>query len=312
MPEIPPAWKTVLLWIMAAACALPWVTPPVALFAGLAFAFGAGQADVVRAAKVQKFLLQASVVGLGFGIQFAAVIKAGSTGMMVTAGSLVATMALGLGLAHWLKVGRTAGQLISTGTAICGGSAIAALGPVLGAAAGEMSAALGCVFVLNAVALFIFPVIGHALHMAPAQFGYWSAIAIHDTSSVVGAATRHGPEALAVAVPVKLARALWILPLVAVAALVVRHKGGRSTVPWFILLFVAASAVASFVPAGVPVYPGLVSAAKAGLTVTLFLIGAGLSRENLKSVGWRPFAQGLVLWVMVSLGSLWAVLRWVR
>lgn len=312
MPETPPNWRTNLLWVLAAVCALPWVTPPVALFLGLVFAFVVGRTDARRAAAVQKFLLQASVVGLGFGIRFDAVVQAGATGLVATAGSLVATLALGLLLARWLRVEPTTGRLISTGTAICGGSAIAAMGPVLGAAAGEMSVALGCVFVLNAVALFVFPVIGQALHLAPAQFGYWAAIAIHDTSSVVGAAARYSPEALAVAVPVKLARALWILPLVAVAAVVVRKPGGRAAVPWFIFLFVAATAVASFVPLGAPVYPWLVAAAKAGLAVTLFLIGAGLSKESLKSVGWRPFAQGLALWLIVSGAALWAVLRWVR
>lgn len=312
MPETAPKWKTCLFWGLAAACVLPGVTPPLALFAGLVFAIAVGRADAARAARLQKFLLQASVVGLGFGIQFGAVIKAGSTGLVATAGSLTATLGLGLLLAHWLKVESTTGRLISTGTAICGGSAIAAMGPVLGAAAGEMSVALGCVFVLNAVALFVFPGIGHALDMAPAQFGYWAAIAIHDTSSVVGAAARYAPEALAVAVPVKLARALWILPLVAIAAVAVRKPGSRTTVPWFILLFVAASAVASAAPAGAVVYFWLVAAAKAGLAVTLFLIGAGLSKESLKSVGWRPFAQGVMLWVLVSAGSLWAVLRWVR
>jgi uncharacterized integral membrane protein (TIGR00698 family) len=312
MPETAPKWKTYLLWGLAAACVLPGVTPPLALFAGLLFAVAVGRVDAARATKLQRFLLQASVVGLGFGIQFSAVIQAGSTGLVATAGSLVATLGLGLWLAHWLKVGPTTGRLISTGTAICGGSAIAAMGPVLGAAAGEMSVALGCVFVLNAVALFVFPVIGQALSLAPTQFGYWSAIAIHDTSSVVGAAARYAPEALAVAVPVKLARALWILPMVTITAVIVRKPGGRTVVPWFIVLFVAASAVASAVPAGAAVYLRLAAAAKAGLAVTLFLIGAGLSRESLKSVGWRPFAQGVMLWVVVSVVSLWAVLRWVR
>ncbi len=309
MDEAP--WKKTLLWIFAAACGLPWVTPPLALFAGLVFAFTVGNADTKRAGKVQKYLLQASVVGLGFGIQFGAVVKAGSTGVVVTGGTLLATIALGLALAKLLRVEKTTGRLIATGTAICGGSAIAAMGPVLGAQAREMSVSLGCVFVLNAVALFAFPVIGHAVGLSPEQFGYWAAIAIHDTSSVVGAAARYAPEALAIAVPVKLARALWILPMVAVAAVLVRKKDSRATVPWFIFLFVGASAMASFGPAGETVYPGLVYAAKAGLAATLFLIGAGLSKDNLKTVGWRPFAQGIALWLVVSAVSLWVVLRFV-
>lgn len=308
MEEAP--WKKYLLWLTAAACVFPWVTPPVALFVGLCFALLIGRTDAKRAGVIQKYLLQGSVVGLGFGIHFSAVIKAGSTGVLITAGSLVATIALGLLLARWLQVERTTGQLISTGTAICGGSAIAAMGPVLGAQPREMSVALGCVFVLNAMALFVFPIIGHWLAMPPEQFGYWAAIAIHDTSSVVGAAARYSPDALAIAVPVKLARALWILPMVTVAAFLVRKPGNKATLPWFIFLFVAASAIASFVPAGGPVYPWLVQAAKAGLAATLFLIGASLSPGMLKSVGWRPFAHGIALWLVVSVLSLWAVRHW--
>jgi uncharacterized integral membrane protein (TIGR00698 family) len=309
MPDSAPTWKTPLLWVLAAACALPWITPPVALFGGLVFALLVGNTDAKRAAKVQKYLLQASVVGLGFGIQFDAVIKAGSTGVLTTALTLLATMALGLGLARLFAVERTTGQLISTGTAICGGSAIAAMGPVLGAEARIMSVALGCVFVLNAVALFVFPPIGHAVGLTAEQFGYWSAIAIHDTSSVVGAAARYSPESLAVAVPVKLARALWILPMVAAAAWLEKRRGAKAVIPWFVFLFIVASAVASFLPAGGTFYPWLARAAKAGLAVTLFLIGASLSRDNLRSVGWRPFAMGICLWLVVSGVALWAVQR---
>ena len=303
-------WKKTLLWLLAAACLFPWITPPLALFAGLCFALLVGRTDTHRAGVVQKYLLQGSVVGLGFGIPFSAVIKAGSTGVLITALSLTATIVFGLLLARWLQVERITGQLISTGTAICGGSAIAAMGPVLGAQPREMSVAFGCVFVLNAVALFVFPGIGQWLAMTPEQFGYWAAIAIHDTSSVVGAAARYSPEALAIAVPVKLARALWILPLVAGAALLVRKPGSKAALPWFIFLFVGASAVASLVPAGRPLYPGLVLAAKGGLAATLFLIGAGLSPGMLKSVGWRPFAHGIALWLVVSALSLWAVRHW--
>lgn len=297
------------MWVCAAACALPWVTPPVALFAGLVFAVLVGNTDAKRAAKVQKYLLQASVVGLGFGIQFSAVVKAGSTGVVTTAVTLAATVGLGLAFARLFAVERTTGQLISTGTAICGGSAIAAMGPVLGAEARIMSVALGCVFVLNAVALFLFPAVGHAVCLTPEQFGYWSAIAIHDTSSVVGAAAKYSAASLAIAVPVKLARALWILPMVAVAAWFEKQRGAKAVIPWFVLLFIAASAVASFVPAGGAVYPHLVGAAKAGLAVTLFLIGASLSKENLRSVGWRPFAMGIALWLVVSVVSLVVIRR---
>jgi len=309
MPEIAPTWKTPALWICAAACALPWITAPVALFAGLVFAVFVGNTDAKRAAKVQKYLLQAAVVGLGFGIQFSAVVKAGSTGVVTTAVTLAATVVLGLLLARIFAVERTTGQLISTGTAICGGSAIAAMGPVLGAEARVMSVALGCVFVLNAVALFLFPWVGHLVGMTPEQFGYWCAIAIHDTSSVVGAAAKYSAASLAIAVPVKLARALWILPMVAIVAWREKQRGAKAVVPWFVLLFIVASAVASAFPAGMPVYQFWVSAAKAGLAVTLFLIGASLSRDNLRSVGWRPFAMGIALWVVVSVVSLVLIVR---
>lgn len=300
MLVVVPTWKIALLWLVAAACAFPWVTPPLALLAGLLFALFIGNGDAARAGRVQKYLLQASVVGLGFGIPFAAVVQAGSTGVVTTAATLAGTLALGVWLARRLAVERTTGWLISTGTAICGGSAIAAMGPVLGAEGRTMSVALGCVFVLNAVALFVFPPIGHWVGLTPEQFGYWAAIAIHDTSSVVGAAARYAPESLAIAVPVKLARALWILPLVAWMAWREKQRGAKAAMPWFVLLFLAASLLASWVPAGAPVYVWLVRAAKAGLAITLFLIGAGLSRENLLRVGWRPFALGIALWLVVS------------
>ena len=302
-----PPWKKTLLWLLAAACFFPVISPPLALLGGIIFAVLLGRVEATRAALVQKYLLQGSVVGLGFGIHLTAVLQAGASGMAVTAASLAATMALGWLLARAWRVERTTGQLISVGTAICGGSAIAALGPVLGAQPREMSVALGCVFVLNAVALFVFPAIGHWCGLTPEQFGYWVAIAVHDTSSVVGTAVRYAPEALAIAVPVKLARALWILPIVAIAALSVRKPGGRATVPWFVFLFVAASAVASFLPVGGPVYPWLVAAAKGGLAATLFLIGTGLSPGMVKAVGWRPFAHGIALWLVVSGLALWAV-----
>lgn len=308
MPTVAPAWKKAALWVAAAACALPWVSPPFALLAGLAFALFVGNTDLRRTAIVQKYLLQASVVGLGFGIHFDAVVRAGSTGVVLTVATIAGTLALGWLLGRWFAVERVTGQLISTGTAICGGSAIAAMGPVLGAEARTMSVALGCVFLLNAVALFVFPPLGHAVGLTPEQFGWWAAIAIHDTSSVVGAAAKFSPDALAIAVPVKLARALWILPLVAGAAWWQRRAGAKAAMPWFVLLFMAASLVATFIPAGAAIYPWLARGAKAGLAVTLFLIGASLSKSYLVGVGWRPFALGATLWLMVTVVSL-AIVR---
>ena len=297
-----------LLGGLAAACFLPGVTPPLALGVGLVLALAVGNPQPKLTAKVQQYLLQASVVGLGFGLKLDAVGRAGATGVWATALSLALTVLLGWGLAKLLKVERITGQLITAGTAICGGSAIAAMGPVLGASPREMSVSLGCVFILNAVALFVFPGIGHWAGLAPVDFGYWAAIAIHDTSSVVGAAARYAPEALATAVPVKLARALWILPLVALAAMLAR-RDTRPKVPWFVGLFLLASATATYVPAGEAAWGVLTGVARKGLTVTLFLIGAGLSREALREVGWRPLLQAVVLWVIVSVTSL-GVLRW--
>lgn len=308
MPAGAQTWKTSLLWLAAAACAWPGLSPPVALLAGLGFAVLLGNPDARRTALVQKWLLQGSVVGLGFGIQIGAVMRAGATGLVATAVSLVATLAAGAWLARRLGVERTTGRLISTGTAICGGSAIAAVGPVVGAEARTMSVALGCVFLLNAVALFLFPVVGHAVGLSPEQFGHWAAIAIHDTSSVVGAAARYAPEALMVAVPLKLARALWILPLVAWVAWRERRAGARLSVPWFVGWFIAASLLASLWPGGESIFPWLVQAGRSGLGVTLFLIGVGLSKENLRTMGWRPFLFGTCLWVGISGVSLAAIL----
>ncbi len=303
MSAAAPTWKTPVFWALAAACAWPVVTPPMALALGLVTSLLLGQPDAARAARVQRLLLQASVVGLGFGIQLPAVVAAGATGVVATAATIAGTLGLGWLLARGLGVERTTATLISTGTAICGGSAIAAVGPVLRAEPRAMSVALGCVFVLNAVALFVFPPVGHLLGLTAEQFGAWAAIAIHDTSSVVGAAARFSPEALAVAVPLKLARALWILPLVAAIAWRMRQPGAAAAAPWFVGLFVAASACASFLPAP-EVYPWLVRLARSGLAVTLFLVGAALSPGTLRAVGWRPFALAVGLWAVVSVVAL--------
>lgn len=301
-------FRSWLLGGLAAACCLPGVTPPLALGIGLVLALTVGTPHPALTLKVQQYLLQASVVGLGFGLKLDAVGRAGLTGTWATALGLGLTVLLGWGLAKMLKVERVTGLLITTGTAICGGSAIAAMGPALGASPREMSVSLGCVFILNAVALFVFPVVGQWAGLPPVDFGYWAALAIHDTSSVVGAAARYAPEALATAVPVKLARALWILPLVALAAMLAR-RDTRPRVPWFVGLFLLASAAATYLPAGETVWGVFHGAARMGLTVTLFLIGAGLSREALREVGWRPFLQAVILWIIVSVVSL-AAIRW--
>jgi uncharacterized integral membrane protein (TIGR00698 family) len=252
--------------------------------------------------------LQASVVALGFGMDLYQVLKAGRSGFIYTALGIAFALALGLFLTRILEVERTAGFLISTGTAICGGSAIAAIGPVIGADEQEMSIALGTVFILNSIALLIFPPIGTAMHLSQNQFGLWAALAIHDTSSVVGAAAKYGAAALAIGTTVKLARALWIVPLTVGTAALKRARGGSEKVniqwPWFIAFFVLAAVLNTFIPNGAPVFASLYKAGRIGLTATLFLIGCGVSRTTLREVGPRPLLQGVLLWIIVAVTSV--------
>jgi uncharacterized integral membrane protein (TIGR00698 family) len=248
------------------------------------------------------------VVGLGFGMNLQKVVAAGRSGILFTLATIVGTLLIGYALGRALRINRSIAHLISSGTAICGGSAIAAVGPVIGATDEEMSVSLGTVFILNSIALFAFPLIGAALHLTQAQFGIWSAIAIHDTSSVVGAAAAYGAEALQIATTVKLTRALWIVPLTLVTAYLFRKRGtGRVTIPWFILFFLLASVIRTYVPAPQLAWDVLVRIARIGLTVTLFLIGSALSRKSLASVGFRPLILGVTLWILISAAGLWAV-----
>lgn len=288
-----------------------WVTPPVALFLGLAFALSCGQAHPKFNKKVSKYLLQYSVVGLGFGMNLQASLASGKEGMEFTVISVVGTMLIGWFIGRkFLKVDRDTSYLISSGTAICGGSAIAAVGPVLKAKDSEMSVALGTIFILNAIALFIFPAIGHWLDMTQTQFGTWAAIAIHDTSSVVGAGAAYGEEALEVATTIKLTRALWIIPLALVTSFIFKGDGKKVSIPWLILFFVVAIVVNTYLLQGVPEVGHAISGfARKGLTITLFFIGASLSRDVIKQVGIRPLIQGVMLWVIISLSTL-AYIYW--
>ena len=288
-----------------------WLTPPVALFLGLAFALLCGQAHPKFNKKTSKYLLQYSVVGLGFGMNLHAALASGKEGMEFTILSVVGTMLIGWFIGRKvLKVDRDTSYLISSGTAICGGSAIAAVGPVLRAKDSEMSVALGTIFVLNAIALFVFPVIGHWLGMSQHEFGTWAAIAIHDTSSVVGAGAAYGEEALKVATTIKLTRALWIIPLAFVTSFLFKSKGQKVSIPWFIFFFILAMVVNTYMLAGVPQVGQIINhIARKGLTITLFFIGASLSRDVLKSVGVKPLVQGVLLWMVISLGTL-AYIYW--
>lgn len=285
-------------------CLTPWCSPPIALALGLALALTIGHP--FRTAKITKVLLQVSVVGLGFGMNLQKVMEAGRTGIVFTIATIAGTLILGWLLGRAMHVSRGTAHLISSGTAICGGSAIAAVGPVIGATDEEMSVSLGTVFILNSIALFAFPVIGAALQLSQTQFGVWSAIAIHDTSSVVGAASSYGAEALQIATTVKLARALWIVPLALGTALAFHRRSAKVAIPWFILFFVIAAMIRTYVPWSE--WDLLVRAARTGLTVTLFLIGASLSRKSLAAVGVRPLILGVVLWIIISAAGLWGVL----
>jgi uncharacterized integral membrane protein (TIGR00698 family) len=283
-----------------------FVSPPVALALGLAFGLALPHPYGGEAKKVSKYLLQASVVGLGFGMNLHQVVQAGRSGFVYTTLGISFALLAGMGLGVLLGVQRVPAFLISTGTAICGGSAIAAVGPITNATDDEMAVSLGTVFVLNSVALLIFPAIGATLRLSQSQFGLWAALAIHDTSSVVGAAAKYGAEALAIATTVKLARALWIVPL-SLGTAIVRGATAKIQWPWFIGLFCLAAVCNTYLPAGAHAYSLAVKVAKIGLTATLFLIGSGISVATLKQVGHQPLLQGIILWLLVSIGSLWLI-----
>ncbi len=296
-------------------CLSPWGSPPVALALGLVLAFTIGTPFPGLGGKPTKYLLQASVVLLGFGMNLGAVVKAGKDGVLFTIATIFGTLILGYLVGKLLKVDAKTSTLISSGTAICGGSAIAAVAPAIDAESEQISVSMGAVFVLNSIALFVFPMIGHFLNLTQNQFGVWAAIAIHDTSSVVGASGTYGAEALAIATTIKLARALWIAPVALLFAYLYRDKDSAAktkvAIPWFIFLFLAATVVRTYTPSTVPpsLFDAVVNLAKAGMTITLFLIGASLSRQTLIKVGARPLVQGIFLWLVISVVSLFAVLR---
>jgi uncharacterized integral membrane protein (TIGR00698 family) len=290
-------------------CVTPWGSPPIALALGLVLALTLGHPFPARNSKATKLLLQASVVLLGFGMNLQKVVEAGRTGIVFTVVTITGTLLLGFLLGRAMGISHTTAHLISSGTAICGGSAIAAVGPVVNASDEEMSVALGTVFILNSIALFTFPMIGHRLGLTQPQFGVWAAIAIHDTSSVVGAAAKYGADALQIATTVKLTRALWIVPLTLATAFFFKRKSARVAIPWFIAWFVVASVIRTYVPAPPELWSTLTTLARIGLTITLFLIGAGLSRKSIAAVGARPLILGVLLWIVISSVSLFAVMR---
>ena len=294
---------------MAALCFFPVVSPPIALFLGIIFVNIFGQ--VFNADKIIKIVLQVSIVGLGFGINLKQALQAGSEGFLFTVFSITLIVVLGIVLGYIFRIDKIITQLISFGTAICGGSAIAAIAPILKADGKQTSVSLGIIFLLNALALFIFPEIGQYFHLSQNQFGIWSAIAIHDTSSVVGAASKYGHEALQTATTVKLARALWIIPISFMLSFL-NKSGGKIKIPYFIGFFVLAILVNSYFPAIKEVTDYVVDFSKSSLKVALFLIGTGLSFQNLKNIGIKPLLLGIILWVVISIISLFAVLEFLK
>ncbi|MEG1574598.1 MAG: putative sulfate exporter family transporter [Bacteroidales bacterium] len=287
-----------ILFVLLFAASI-FLSPAIALFLGIILALTVGTPYGRIAKKTSKYLLQASVVGLGFGMNLHSSLAAGREGMIFTIVSVIGVMSLGVLLGKLLKINRKNSYLIASGTAICGGSAIAAVAPVIGADDNDTSLSLATIFILNAVALFIFPAIGRALDLTQSQFGTWAAIAIHDTSSVVGAGAAYGNEALNVATTIKLTRALWIIPLAFFSAFIFNAKGKKVSIPWFILLFVVAMIINT---------NGIVLVAKHALSVTLFLIGCGLSLSVIKKVGVKPLVLGVILWFIISVVTLWVVM----
>ncbi|MNS62594.1 hypothetical protein D3C72_956610 [compost metagenome] len=290
-------------------CMTSYVSPPIALLMGLLIANLFGHPFLHLNHKATNILLQISVVGLGFGMNVYSAISAGKDGFLFTVASIISTLVLGAFIGKWLKIETKTSHLISCGTAICGGSAIAAIAPVVKSNENQTSIALGVIFILNSIALFLFPAIGHYLNLSQNQFGLWCAIAIHDTSSVVGAASKFGPEALQVATTVKLARALWIIPVALITAFLFKNKSSKIKIPYFIGLFILAMVLNTYVPQTAIMAPYLVSIAKIGLSLTLFLIGAGLNRNVLKSIGIKPLFQGSLLWLLIAGLTLVSILH---
>ena len=283
-----------------------YVSPPIALTVGIIFGLSVAHPLPADSRDLSRFLLQASVVALGFGMNLHEVIKAGRSGFVYTALGISFALIVGLALGKFLQVRGNASYLITTGTAICGGSAIAAIAPIIQADEQETAVSLATIFILNSVALIAFPLIGAAQHLSQTQFGLWSALAIHDTSSVVGATSKYGAQALIVGTTVKLARALWIVPLALGTAAVKRSKS-KVKLPWFILLFCLAAVINTYIASASVFSTTFFTLGRYGLTATLFLIGSSISRASIKKVGWRPLAQGIALWIIVAVTSLYFI-----
>lgn len=301
--------REVIFLLTLVFCLSPFISPPIALLLGIVIAQFVGHPYLHLNHKATHLLLQFSVVGLGFGMNVDTALQAGKDGVLFTVASIVGTLVFGYFLGKFLNINKKISCLISSGTAICGGSAIAAISPAIKAEEKQISIALGTVFILNSVALFVFPLIGHYFHLSQSQFGLWCAIAIHDTSSVVGAASKYGNEALQVATTVKLVRALWIIPVAFLSGIAFKAKDSKIKIPYFIGFFVLVIIVNTYVPFVQKFNGAIVDIAKSGLIVTLFLIGSGLNAKTLTEVGFKPMIQGLVLWIVISVIALFVIIH---
>lgn len=301
-----------IIFIALSICSiLPFTSPSIALLAGILFAQFMEHPYATASQKGSQKLLKLSIIGLGFGMNLSSVIKTGQEGLLFTIASIFGVLSIGYFAGKMLKIDLKTSSLISAGTAICGGSAIAALSPVIRANEKQISVALGTVFILNSVALFVFPAIGHYLHLSQSQFGLWCAISIHDTSSVVGAASKYGEQALQIATTVKLSRALWIIPVSLGASYVFKTDKAKTQIPYFIGLFILAILASTYIPFFAKNGHFIVNLSKAALSLTLFLIGSGLSFKSLKQVGINPLIQGISLWLIVSAASLFAIIAFI-
>ncbi len=317
-----------VVFALAAGALVAWASPPVALLVGVVFALSLGNPLPKHGHKLAKYLLQGCVVMLGFATNLPTLLRAGLSGSLFAAFTIGSTLLLGYWVGRALKVDRNTSALISAGTAICGGSAIAAVGCVLAVTEAEIAVAIGTVFLLNAVALYLFPLAGHALHLSGHQFGVWAGVAIHDISSVVGASLVYGRGALETATAVKLSRSLWIVPITLAIAFTLGQRRRRAVgvmaggtvepskegrtlsleLPWFIGLFLLASVARSYIPAVAQWSPRVSLVARGGLTLVLCLIGASLTRRTLRAVSWKAALQGVLLWGFISIASLSAIL----
>lgn len=300
--------QRLLFFLLILGSATPWCAPATALTVGMLFSLLLGNPFPKQTADWSKNLLQLSVVGLGFGVGIIDVWDAGREAVLYTPLSIALTVAVGILMGRLLHTSIRTSALISFGTAICGGSAIAALAPVINADDEEIAVSLATIFTLNAAALVVFPVIGHIVGITERQFGIWAALAIHDTSSVVGAASAFGGSALTIGTTVKLARAVWIAPAVLIASYFFSSHT-KAKIPLFIIGFIAAAAIRSIFPSMLEIWQLLAVTARQGLVITLYLVGTGLTREVLRKVGLRPLAQGLLLWVIVSVAVLAVIMR---